>query len=87
MSLLLGGLNHQTEHHHFPSTARPHLRQVQPLVVAYCAAEGVSYTQTTLWTAYGSAISHVETVGVKDTDPFLGPLVASRRAVTVADAR
>lgn len=87
MSVLLGGLNHQTEHHLFPSMARPHLRRVQPLVVAYCAAEGVRYTQTTLWTAYGSVISHLNTVGLKDNDPFLCPLVASRRAVTVADAR
>ncbi|KRC90271.1 delta fatty acid desaturase [Terrabacter sp. Root85] len=86
MSVLLGGLNHQTEHHLFPSMARPHLRRVQPLVVAYCAAEGVRYTQTTLWTAYGSVISHFNAVGLKDNDPFLCPLVASRRAVTVTDA-
>jgi fatty acid desaturase len=87
MSVLLGGLNHQTEHHLFPSMARPHLRRVQPLVVAYCAAEGVRYTQTTLWAAYGSVVAHLNTVGLGQNDPFLCPLVASRRAVTVADAR
>jgi len=59
MSILMGGLNYQIEHHLFPSMARPYLRKVQPLVAAYCAAEGVPYTQTTLCsrTASLSAIS------------------------------
>ena len=44
MSIFMGGLNYQVEHHLFPSMARPHLRKAQPLVAAYCAAEGVPYT-------------------------------------------
>jgi fatty acid desaturase len=36
------------EHHLFPSMARPNLRRAQPLVVAYCAEQGVRYTQTSL---------------------------------------
>ena len=54
MSIFMGGLNHQIEHHLFPSMARPHLRKIQPLVAAYCAAEGVPYTRTSLWSAYGT---------------------------------
>src|SRR5215211_1542782 len=45
ISTLMGGLNYQIEHHLFPSMARPALRKVQPLVVAYCAGQGVTYTQ------------------------------------------
>jgi hypothetical protein len=47
--VFMGGLNYQIEHHLFPSMARPHLRRAQPLVAAYCAAQGVPYTQTSLW--------------------------------------
>ncbi len=81
MSLFMGGLNYQVEHHLFPSIARPHLRLLQPLVAAHCAAEGVPYTQTTLWAAYGSVIRHLNSVGLKGKDPFLCPLVSQRRAL------
>ena len=63
MSIFMGGLNYQVEHHLFPSMARPHLRKAQPLVAAYCAAEGVPYTQTTIWQAYRSVIGYLNTVG------------------------
>jgi fatty acid desaturase len=81
MSMFMGGLNYQIEHHLFPSMARPYLRRIQPLVVAHCAAEGVTYTQTTLWSAYRSVIRYLNTVGLKGKDPFLCPLVAQRRAI------
>jgi fatty acid desaturase len=81
MSLLMGGLNYQVEHHLFPSMARPHLRHVQPLVEAHCAAVGVPYTQTTLWQSYGIVVRYLNTVGLKDRDPFLCPLVAQRRTI------
>jgi Fatty acid desaturase len=81
MSILMGGLNYQIEHHLFPSMARPYLRNVQPLVAAYCAAEGVPYTQTTLWQSYGVVIRYLNSVGLRGRDPFLCPLVAQRRAL------
>jgi len=80
-TVLLGGLNYQIEHHLFPSMARPHLRRLQPLVAAHCAAEGVPYTQATLWSAYATVIRHLNTVGLEGRDPFLCPLVAQRRAL------
>lgn len=82
ISVLMGGLNYQIEHHLFPSAARPHLRRLQPLVAAYCAAEGIPYTQTSLWSAYRQVIEHLNRVGVRGNDPFLCPLVATRRAIT-----
>jgi fatty acid desaturase len=81
MAIFMGGLNYQVEHHLFPSMARPHLRKAQPLVAAYCAAEGIPYTQTTLWQAYRSVIGYLNTVGLAGKDPFLCPLVAQRRAL------
>jgi fatty acid desaturase len=81
MSIFMGGLNYQVEHHLFPSMARPHLRRAQPLVAAYCAAEGIPYTQTTIWQAYRSVIGYLNTVGMAGKDPFLCPMVAQRRAL------
>ncbi|GAB3881137.1 fatty acid desaturase family protein [Terrabacter terrigena] len=84
VSVLMGGLNYQIEHHLFPSLARPHLRKVQPLVAAYCAAEGIPYTQTSLVSAYRQVIEHLNRVGLRGNDPFLCPLVAQRRAIEPA---
>jgi fatty acid desaturase len=81
MSIFMGGLNYQIEHHLFPSMARPHLRRAQPLVAAYCADQGVPYTQTSLWQAYRSVIGYLNTVGLRGKDPFLCPMVAQRRAL------
>jgi hypothetical protein len=64
------------EHHLFPSMARPDLPKVQPLVAAYCAAEGVPYTQMTLWQSYRVIIRYLNTIGLRGRDPFLCPLVA-----------
>jgi fatty acid desaturase len=81
VSVFMGGLNYQIEHHLFPSMARPYLRKAQSLVVAYCAEQGVPYTQTSLWQAYRTVINYLNTVGLKGKDPFLCPLVAQRRAL------
>jgi fatty acid desaturase len=81
MSIFMGGLNYQIEHHLFPSMARPYLRRAQPLVSAYCAAQGVPYTRTTLWQSYRIVIGYLNTVGLRGKDPFLCPLVAQRRAL------
>jgi fatty acid desaturase len=74
LSIAMGGLNHQVEHHLFPSMAAP-------LVAAHCEAEGVPYTQTTLREGYRQVITYLNTVGLKGRDPFLCPLVAQRRAL------
>jgi fatty acid desaturase len=81
MSVFMGGLNYQIEHHLFPSMARPYLHKAQPLVAAYCAAQGVPYTCTTLWHSYRIVIGYLNTVGLRGKDAFLCPLVAQRRAL------
>ncbi|GAA2423333.1 acyl-CoA desaturase [Streptomyces macrosporus] len=60
---LLGGLNHQIEHHLFPSMPRPHLRLARPLVRHHCRALGVPYTETGLWDSYAQALRHMHEVG------------------------
>jgi fatty acid desaturase len=80
VDVFMGGLNHQVEHHLFPSMPRPHLRKAQPLVAAYCVAQQIPYTQTTLWQSYGIINRYLNTVGLPHRDLFLCPLVASRRA-------
>jgi len=84
MTTFMGGLNYQIEHHLFPSIARPHLRKIQPLVVAHCAAHGVPYTQTSLWGAYRTVIRYLNTVGLKGNDPYLCPMVQYRLAPLAA---
>ncbi|GAB2584027.1 acyl-CoA desaturase [Streptomyces capparidis] len=61
--LALGGLNHQIEHHLFPSMPTPHLRRARPIVQAYCAELGVAYTETGLLASYGQALRHLHAAG------------------------
>ena len=52
MTFFMGGLNHQVEHHLFPSMARPHLWKARRMVREVCAREGIPYTETTLAQAW-----------------------------------
>ncbi|MFF7355715.1 fatty acid desaturase family protein [Streptomyces filipinensis] len=61
--VLLGGLNHQIEHHLFPSMPTPHLRRAQGIVREYCAEIGVPYHETGLIRSYREALTHLHRVG------------------------
>jgi fatty acid desaturase len=76
---LLGGLNHQAEHHLFPSMARPNLRKVKPMVKAHCDTLGIPYTETTLFRSYGIVVAHLNRVGLAARDPFECPMVMQYR--------
>jgi fatty acid desaturase len=80
MSVFMGGLNFQIEHHLFPSIARPHLRKLQPLVAAHCASEGVPYAQVGIRAAFKDVIRYLNTVGLRGNDPYVCPMVAYRLA-------
>jgi fatty acid desaturase len=45
---LLGGLNHQVEHHLFPGTPRNKLRPLRPYVRRMCEEMGLQYTDVSL---------------------------------------
>jgi fatty acid desaturase len=75
----LGGLNYQIEHHLFPSMPRPNLRRAQPLVRAYCAEHGVSYTEVGLLESYRIVVDYLNNVGLRARGPFECPLAAELR--------
>lgn len=63
VDVALGGLNHQIEHHLFPSMATPQLRKARPIVKAYCAEIGVDYAEASLVKSYAEALRHLHHVG------------------------
>ncbi|MEU6707321.1 fatty acid desaturase family protein [Streptomyces wuyuanensis] len=73
----LGGLNHQIEHHLFPSMPRPHLKRAKPLVRAHCRSLGMPYAETGLVDSYRQALAHLHEVGsglrARDADGGRGP--------------
>ena len=64
LSIFMGGLNYQVEHHLFPDMARPQLRRAQEIVRAHCLDLGIPYTETTLLQSYGIVISYLNRVGL-----------------------
>jgi fatty acid desaturase len=70
MSILMGGLNFQVEHHLFPSMPRPHLIRTRELVRAHCAQIGLPYTETSLVQSYRIVIRYLNEVGLSARDPF-----------------
>jgi len=70
MSILMGGLNYQTEHHLFPNMARPHLRRTRIIVREYCASVDLPYTETTILQSYAIIVRYLNHVGLAARDPF-----------------
>ena len=77
---LMGGLNHQIEHHRFPSMARPHLRRVRPIVREFCESRGIPYTETSLVGSYAIVVRYLNRVGLAARDPFQCPLTLEYRS-------
>jgi fatty acid desaturase len=59
----LGGLNYQIEHHLFPTMPRPNLRRAQPIVRAFCEANGIGYESCSLARSYAEVLRHLHAVG------------------------
>ncbi len=70
MSILMGGLNYQIEHHLFPNMARPHLAMAREVVRDYCKAHDVPYTETSLVESYAIVVRYLNRVGLAARDPF-----------------
>jgi fatty acid desaturase len=79
VTLALGGLNYQIEHHLFPSMPRPSLRLARPIVRDYCRHLGVPYTETGLFTSYRIVVRYLNRVGLRAEDPFQCPMAAIYR--------
>lgn len=57
-----GGLNHQIEHHLFPSMPRPNLKRAQPIVRQYCADLGLPYHEVSVVQSYREIWAHLDQV-------------------------
>jgi fatty acid desaturase len=81
MTIFMGGLNHQVEHHLFPSMPRPHLAKARRMVREACAREGIPYTETSLRRAYQQVIAYMQRVGMYSGVSFECPVAGeySRR--------
>jgi fatty acid desaturase len=63
LHVALGGLNHQIEHHLFPSMPTPNLREARPVVREFCAEVGVPYHETSLWQSWAEALGQLRRAG------------------------
>jgi fatty acid desaturase len=79
MNVLMGGLNHQIEHHLFPSMPRPHLARARHIVREHCAQLGLPYTETSLARSYAIVVGYLNRVGLAARDPFDCPMRRSLR--------
>ena len=59
-----GGLNHQIEHHLFPSICHTNYVYIQDVVEDTCREFGVPYqSEDNLWVAYGKMLKHLKIMG------------------------
>ena len=79
MTIAMGGLNYQVEHHLFPNMARPHLKAASILVREHCAEHQVPYTETSLVSAFGHVVNYLNRVGLAARRPFDCPMAAEFR--------
>jgi fatty acid desaturase len=71
VTTLMGGLNHQVEHHLFPNMPRPHLKRARAMAKDFCEQRGIAYTETTLPGSYAIVIRYLNRVGLSaGGDPF-----------------
>ncbi|MEW2808647.1 acyl-CoA desaturase [Streptomyces massasporeus] len=61
--IALGGLNHQIEHHLFPSMPSPNLRKARTIVRHHCQELGVDYVETGLIASYRLALASLHRAG------------------------
>ncbi|WP_232664133.1 fatty acid desaturase family protein [Pseudonocardia sp. TRM90224] len=60
LHVAMGGLNHQIEHHLFPSMPTPNLRAARVVVRDYCAEIGVPYHSTGLVASWRETLRHLD---------------------------
>jgi fatty acid desaturase len=60
---LLGGLNHQIEHHLFPSMPRPNLPHSTELIKTFCAERGIPFAETSMMESYAMVLRHLDDAG------------------------
>ena len=63
LNAAMGGLNHQIEHHLFPSMPSANLTKARPIVRDYCREIGVPYHESRLLASYRLALVHLHRAG------------------------
>lgn len=81
VDFLMGGLNHQIEHHLFPSLPSANLREARAMIRDYCIEMGLPYTERPLPKAMADVVRSVHRIGLKAADPFDCPAAAAMRMV------
>ena len=81
VTLLMGGLNYQIEHHLFPSLPRPHLARTRQLVLEHCRRADVPYTETSLISAWGIVVNYLNRVGLAARSSFQCPVAGQLRGI------
>jgi fatty acid desaturase len=79
VTLGMGGLNFQIEHHLFPNMPSINLHRARPIVRAYCAELGVPYTEASLPKSWAIVVRYIHRVGLGHADPFDCPAAAAFR--------
>ncbi|MGH9401489.1 MAG: fatty acid desaturase family protein [Terriglobia bacterium] len=59
LDLWYGGLNHQIEHHLFPSMPRNRLREAQKIVKEFCHAHSIPYYEAGFFQSYREILKHL----------------------------
>ena len=79
VTLAMGGLNYQIEHHLFPSMPSINLGRARPIVQEYCRERDIRYTETSFVGSYRIVLEYLKRVGLKHADPFDCPTAAQFR--------
>jgi fatty acid desaturase len=79
VDFLMGGLNHQIEHHLFPSLPSANLRKARAMIRDYCLEMELPYTERPLPKAMADVVRSVHRIGLRAADPFDCPAAAALR--------
>ncbi len=63
VDVMLGGLNHQIEHHLFPNMPRPTLKKSKPLIGTYIRSASLPYRECGVLESYGECLAYLHRVG------------------------
>ncbi|SNQ52053.1 Fatty acid desaturase [Frankia canadensis] len=79
---LYGGLNHQIEHHLFPSMPRRALRGARPLVAEFCRSHDIPYAHTSALESYRQAFGYLHDVARMRIASASGQRTTERRTAS-----
>lgn len=72
-----GSLNHQIEHHLFPSMSRNKIRRALPIVRAFCAERGVQYEEVSFFECYRQILRELNRIGAATRGSQVSPSLSA----------